>query len=282
NRAVLGKVYHGEPIVVKAADAVAFAEATNDTNPAFFDARRAGGVIAPPLLPVKYCNQIYFQVFQDPALKVDLARLLFGEMDMRFFAPIRPRDLIVAKAQISSIEDKDTGQVLSVRTRIMCDGEAKCEATAAFFVRFAGKGRVRPLKAREGGDKEAAPEVAFEDAMLIQDDQTNRFAKAADDPNPIHVDDAFARSVGLPGRILHGLCSMTFTGEAFVNQACGGDPEKLKRLKVRFSKPALPGQTITTRAFAPEVSAAGKAYRFVAMTSPTDLIITGGEAEVRG
>jgi acyl dehydratase len=281
NRALLGKIYHGEPIIVTHAVALAFAEASNDTNPAFTDTKRPGGVMAPPMLPVKYCNQIYFQVFQDPALRVDFARLLFGEMDMRFVAPIRPRDLIVAKGQVISIEDKDTGQVLTVRTRILCEGEVKCEATAAFFVRFKGKGRIKPLKGKEGGAKEAEPKVAFEDQMLIQDDQTNRFAKAADDPNPIHVDDAFAKSVGLPGRILHGVCSMTFTGEAFVNQACGGDPEKLRRLKVRFSKPALPGQTITTRAYAPEVSAGAKVYKFVAMTSPTDLIITGGEAEVR-
>ena len=93
---------------------------------------------------------------------------------------------------------------------------------------------------------------------------------------------SFAKSVGLPGRILHGVCSMTFAGEAFVNKACGGDPLKLKRLKVRFSKPAQPGQTITTRAYEPQAVEGLKKYRFVAMTSPKDLIITGGEAEVRG
>jgi acyl dehydratase len=34
---------------------------------------------------------------------------------------------------------------------------------------------------------------------------TDRYAAASGDHNPIHLDDAFARSVGLPGRILHGL-----------------------------------------------------------------------------
>jgi acyl dehydratase len=229
---------------------------------------------------VKFCNQIFFQVFQDKALQVDFARLLFGEMDMRFFAPIRERDLVVAKARVTGIEDKETGQVLTVRTRIMCEGEVKCEATAAFFVRWASKGRLKPLKGKAAGAPPAEPPVAFEHGITILDNQTNLFAKAADDPNPIHVDDAFAKSVGLPGRILHGLCSMAFTSQSFVVHACGNDPERLRRLKVRFSKPALPGQTITTRAYAPKESAGVREYRFVAYTNPGDLIITGGEAEV--
>jgi acyl dehydratase len=56
--------------------------------------------------------------------------------------------------------------------------------------------------------------------------------------------------VGLPGIIVHGLCTMAFAGRAVVEEACGGDPERLRRLAVRFSRPVLPGQEITTRLFA--------------------------------
>ena len=39
-------------------------------------------------------------------------------------------------------------------------------------------------------------------------DLTKRYAAASGDPNPIHTDEEFARNVGLPGCILHGLYSM--------------------------------------------------------------------------
>jgi acyl dehydratase len=61
---------------------------------------------------------------------------------------------------------------------------------------------------------------------------TVRYAGASGDYNPIHIDEEFARSVGLPGRILHGLWSMAQVARA-QTEAAGG-PDKLKRLSVQF------------------------------------------------
>ena len=61
---------------------------------------------------------------------------------------------------------------------------------------------------------------------------TYRYAGASGDFNPIHIDDEFARSVGLPGRILHGLWSMAQVARA-QTEAAGG-PEQLRRLSVQF------------------------------------------------
>jgi acyl dehydratase len=61
---------------------------------------------------------------------------------------------------------------------------------------------------------------------------TIRYAGASGDFNPIHIDEAFATSVGLPGRILHGLWSMAQVARA-QTEAAGG-PDKLKRLSVQF------------------------------------------------
>jgi acyl dehydratase len=67
---------------------------------------------------------------------------------------------------------------------------------------------------------------------------TYRYAGASGDFNPIHIDDEFARSVGLPGRILHGLWSMAQVARA-QTEAAGG-PEKLRRLAVQFRGMGLP------------------------------------------
>jgi acyl dehydratase len=73
-------------------------------------------------------------------------------------------------------------------------------------------------------------------------DVTARYAGASGDSNPIHLDDEFARSVGLPGRILHGLYTMALLARAQTD-ALGG-PEHLKRLAVQFRGIALPEHEI--------------------------------------
>jgi len=61
---------------------------------------------------------------------------------------------------------------------------------------------------------------------------TVRYAGASGDFNPIHIDEEFAKAVGLPGRILHGLWTMAQVARA-ETEAAGG-PEHLKRLSVQF------------------------------------------------
>ena len=71
---------------------------------------------------------------------------------------------------------------------------------------------------------------------------TNRYAGASGDFNPIHIDEEFARAVGLPGRILHGLWTMAQVARAQTDAA--GGPERLRRLSVQFRGMGLPEQEI--------------------------------------
>ena len=73
-------------------------------------------------------------------------------------------------------------------------------------------------------------------------DVTVRYAGASGDFNPIHLDDEFARSVGLPGRILHGLWTMAQVARA-QTEAAGG-PGRLRRLSVQFRGLGVPGEEI--------------------------------------
>ncbi len=72
----------------------------------------------------------------------------------------------------------------------------------------------------------------------------HRYAGASGDFNPIHIDPEFAKSVGLPSNILHGLYSMAQVAIAST-AAAGGDPRSLKRLSVQFRGMGLPEQEIT-------------------------------------
>jgi acyl dehydratase len=74
---------------------------------------------------------------------------------------------------------------------------------------------------------------------------TVRYAGASGDFNPIHIDEEFARAVGLPGRILHGLWTMAQVARA-QTEAAGG-PEHLKRLSVQFRGMGRPEQEVLVR-----------------------------------
>jgi acyl dehydratase len=74
---------------------------------------------------------------------------------------------------------------------------------------------------------------------------TARYAGASGDFNPIHIDEEFARAVGLPGRILHGLWTMAQVARA-QTEAAGG-PEHLKRLSVQFRGMGVPEQEVLVK-----------------------------------
>jgi acyl dehydratase len=80
---------------------------------------------------------------------------------------------------------------------------------------------------------------------------TVRYAGASGDFNPIHIDQEFARSVGLPGRILHGLWTMAQVARA-QTEAAGG-PGALKRLSVQFRGMGLPEQELVVTSTVREV-----------------------------
>ena len=80
----------------------------------------------------------------------------------------------------------------------------------------------------------------------------HRYAGASGDFNPIHIDPEFAKNVGLPGSILHGLYSMAQVARA-QTQAAGGDPGSLRRLAVQFRGMGFPEQEIVVTGTVKEV-----------------------------
>ena len=70
------------------------------------------------------------------------------------------------------------------------------------------------------------------------------YGPAAGDPNPMHVDDEFAKNAGYPGVFAHGMLSMGYLAE-FLVQA--GGVGAIRRFKTRFAKLTWPGDVITCR-----------------------------------
>jgi acyl dehydratase len=106
---------------------------------------------------------------------------------------------------------------------------------------------------------------------------TVRYAGASGDFNPIHIDEAFAQSVGLPGRILHGLYTMALVARA-QSEAAGG-PEKLKRLDAQFRGMGRPEHEITISSKVTEIRD-GRAIVAATATQGGKAIIRGATAEI--
>jgi acyl dehydratase len=107
---------------------------------------------------------------------------------------------------------------------------------------------------------------------------TIRYAGASGDFNPIHVDEDFAKAVGLPGKILHGLYSMAQVARAMTD--AGGGPASLRRLSVQFRGMGLPEQELTVTGTVREV-ADGVATVEVNCEQDGKRIIRNAEAELR-
>jgi acyl dehydratase len=106
---------------------------------------------------------------------------------------------------------------------------------------------------------------------------TARYAGASGDFNPIHIDEDFAKAVGLPGRILHGLWTMAQVARA-QTEAAGG-PEHLKRLVVQFRGMGVPEQEVIVSGTVREASD-GKAIVDTVAEQGGKQIIRNAEAEL--
>jgi acyl dehydratase len=276
NKDLIGKQY--PPRTTEATlDAMQnYARAYNEDNPAFLDSKRAGGVVAPPMYAIVMIWSSIMGVVGDTDLKVDVVRLLHGEQDMEFFSPIRPGDKITSIAKVASIETKATGETLVLEINAKNQvGQVVNRSMFNAFIRGGGKGG---SEARVAEPERGEPIASV--AQQIDKDQTYRYKEASGDFNPIHVDENFAKMAGLPGIIVHGLCTMAFTSKVMIDKLCGGDPLKLKRLRVRFSRPVFPGQTITTKVWFDGERNGRKIFAFETFNPNGQAVIRGGIAEV--
>jgi len=114
----------------------------------------------------------------------------------------------------------------------------------------------------------------------VTQEQISAYADASGDHNPIHLDPDFARSVGLPGTIAHGMLEMGILADAIASWA--GGSANLLSLSCRFSKPLLPGDTIICTGTVVSVDDTGVATLEVGASSDRgDRVLTNGRATVR-
>jgi acyl dehydratase len=261
---------------------IAYAEATNDEHP-----RHVSGELAPPVFAIVPVMECLMPSIGSLVPGEVLMTVVHGEQDIRFHQPIVPGQTLVSRAAPVGVHGRSSGvQVVAKATTETAAGELVVEQYMTAFFRGA------QLDLSEG---EPLTEHAFPEELRTVDplaavtqgydaDTTQRYSVAAGDPMPIHLDDDFAKAMGLPGIIVHGLCTMAYTSRAVIQTACPEDPSRLQRLAVRFAKVVQPSEKVTTSIW----DAGNGRYAFETVSgAPTaqplvgNVAIKDGLAEVR-
>jgi len=102
------------------------------------------------------------------------------------------------------------------------------------------------------------------------------YAAASGDANPIHQDEEFARSVGLPDVIAHGMWTMGAAIEVVTDWV--GDPGRVVSCSTRFTNP------VVVPAGGAEIEVAGSVKSLDRESSrvAVELTVTSGGAKVLG
>lgn len=240
---------------VSAEDIARFADAIGDGSPIYRDeaaAQSAGyaRIPAPPTFVTR------FRVpFAEAGLDVTRMQVLHGEQEYSYTRPLARGAAVSVRHRIASLRQSGGGGMAIMVIEQLCDtpaGERLLIGRSKLIVRDAAPGGEAVGAGAEGARsraREPAGEAILALVKHITQAQINAYADVSGDHNPIHLDPAAARAVGLEGTIAHGMLSMAFAGQLITDWLTpqpkpGG---ALGRLRVRFQAMVRPGDTLTCR-----------------------------------
>ncbi|MBU1671198.1 MAG: MaoC family dehydratase N-terminal domain-containing protein [Actinobacteria bacterium] len=179
-----------------------------------------------------------------PGVEINLLMLLHGEqyLEIRKQPPVSGK--LTTYPRVARVYDKGKGALIELEAETKDEaGDVVYYNVFGTFIR--GEGGFGGEKGPAPGNEppERAPDKVVEMKTLPQQALIYRLSG---DINPLHADPNFASMAGYDKPILHGLCTFGHAGRAVLREYCDNDPERFKSVKVRFSRPVFPGETIVT------------------------------------
>ncbi|RQR22035.1 3-alpha,7-alpha,12-alpha-trihydroxy-5-beta-cholest-24-enoyl-CoA hydratase [Burkholderia sp. Bp9143] len=184
----------------------------------------------------------------EPELGIDWVKILHGEQSFALHASLVPGRTYIGSYRVADVIDKGVGKgAMLYLEKTLRDGtsnEIVSTVTSTYILR--GDGGC-------GGTRDVPPPLhtvpdrpADCTVSLPVLPQAGLIYRLSGDHNPIHASPAIARQAGFEQPILHGLCTMGVATRAIIQGGCNDDPERLRSVKLRFSAPVYPGETLLT------------------------------------
>ncbi len=206
---------------------------------------------------------------------INFMMVVDGERRITIHKPLPPKCDVVSDERYLDILDKGEGKgAVLIQERVSRDaasGDKLFTIVTSIFARGDGGFGGKP---QGGPQPHDIPERA---ADLVQEcdtrpDQAFVYALSGD-RNPLHRDPAFAKMVGFPRPILHGLCSYGTACRAVLSTVAEYQPERIRQFDVRFSKPVFPGETLVVELWQ---DGATISYRASVKERPGTVVLNNG------
>jgi acyl dehydratase len=245
-----------------------FARSVDDTNPHHLE-----GAVASPV----FAHVPVMQSMVEVLTSATGGFALHGEHDFIYHRPITPGMRLLSRSTLIGVHGNRAGTVYVIRSDTTAhDGQPVSTQYSTCLVRGSES------SASAGERVPARPEIGKTRTAIqtygLTGDQTRRYADAARDYSPYTIDPAAAAKAGFAAPLVHGMCTLAFAARAIVDERCGGDTPRLKRLGCRFAHPLLltPGEQITVSHWFGGDGFVG----FEAADRAGNLVIRNGYAEV--
>ncbi|GJM12847.1 MAG: enoyl-CoA hydratase [Pseudohongiella sp.] len=201
---------------------------------------------------------------------LDWVKVLHAGQEIIMHRPIPNEATVEAKTRITRITDKgERVGALIISDRVVSDvatGEEICTLVTTILARGdGGFGGERKATPKTDLIPSTAPDIVCDLPTLPQQALIYRLSG---DFNPLHASPAVAINAGFKAPILHGLCTLGVATHALVKSCCDYDTSRFKRMRLRFSAPVYPGETIRT-----EIWHSGKEIAFRCKSVEQDKIV---------
>lgn len=197
-----------------------------------------------PTMAVVLANDI--MRWSRPEFGVNYALMLHAEESLVVHQPLPTSGAVYSETRLAEIYDKGEKGALAYAVRELYDERTRvllATITDGWFFRgeggFGGKsaGAPKPLAVPDRApDREVSLPATVNQALLY---------RLSGDYNPLHADPKRAIEAGFGRPILHGLCTYGMAGRALLRVLCDNDPQRFRRLDVRFTSPVYPGEPLT-------------------------------------
>ena len=186
---------------------------------------------------------------KQPEYEVDWPKILHAEEAFTIHRPLPVAGTVTGRTTVTAIVDRgaDKGAFVYSTKDVhdAADGALLATVNSVSVARgdggFGGPDGPRPAPVTL---PTRAPDLVCDLETLPQQALLYRLCG---DLNPLHADPAVARQGGFERPILHGRCTMAVAQHALIRSCCDYDASRLRAMRVRFTAPFYPGETLRTR-----------------------------------